>query len=43
MPTAEKTLTRDLARDLARDWPEALYETLKAAGVGHMAYVPDTG
>ena len=39
MPTAEKTLTRDLARD----WPEALYETLKAAGVGHMAYVPDAG
>ena len=31
------------ARDLAVDWPEALYETLKAAGVRHMSYVPDAG
>lgn len=30
-------------RDLASDWPLALYETLKAAGVGLMAYVPDAG
>ena len=27
----------------AEDWPEALYHTLKAAGVGLMAYVPDAG
>ena len=27
----------------AEDWPEALYQTLKAAGVGLMAYVPDAG
>jgi len=25
------------------DWPTALYETLKAADVRHMAYVPDAG
>jgi sulfopyruvate decarboxylase alpha subunit len=25
------------------DWPLALYDALKAAGVGHMAYVPDAG
>lgn len=31
------------ARDLSVDWPAALYETLKAAGVGHMSYVPDAG
>jgi sulfopyruvate decarboxylase alpha subunit len=30
-------------RDLATAWPEALYETLKAAGVRHMSYVPDAG
>ena len=30
-------------RDLASDWPLALYDTLKAAGVGLMAYVPDAG
>ena len=29
--------------DLARDWPVALYDSLKSAGVGHMAYVPDAG
>ena len=31
------------ARDLAVDWPVALYDTLKKAGVGLMAYVPDAG
>lgn len=30
-------------RDLAVDWPEALYDTLKDAGVRHMSYVPDAG
>ena len=30
-------------RDLAVDWPLALYDTLKAAGVSHMTYVPDAG
>ncbi|PHR87246.1 MAG: phosphonopyruvate decarboxylase [Blastopirellula sp.] len=30
-------------RDLSQDWPEALYDTLKAADVGHMSYVPDAG
>ena len=29
--------------DLAQDWPEALYDTLKAAGIRHMSYVPDAG
>jgi sulfopyruvate decarboxylase alpha subunit len=33
----------DGARDLASDWPVALYETLKAAGVRQMSYVPDAG
>lgn len=32
-----------VARDLAVEWPAALYETLKAAGVSHMSYVPDAG
>lgn len=31
------------ARDLTAEWPQALYETLKAAGVSHMSYVPDAG
>ena len=31
------------ARDLANEWPVALYETLKAAGISHMSYVPDAG
>jgi len=31
------------ARDLNVDWPVALYETLKAANVRHMSYVPDAG
>jgi len=30
-------------RDLNVDWPVALYETLKAANVRHMSYVPDAG
>jgi sulfopyruvate decarboxylase alpha subunit len=29
--------------DLSNEWPLALYETLKAAGVTHMSYVPDAG
>lgn len=32
-----------VTRDLAAEWPAALYETLKAAGVSHMSYVPDAG
>ena len=31
------------ARDLNIDWPAALYDTLKAADVRHMSYVPDAG
>ncbi|CAN7354872.1 thiamine pyrophosphate-binding protein [Bosea sp. LjRoot9] len=31
------------ARDLSSDWPIALYDTLKAAGVSQMSYVPDAG
>lgn len=30
-------------RDLNFEWPSALYETLKAANVRHMSYVPDAG
>lgn len=30
-------------RDLSGEWPAALYETLKAANVSHMSYVPDAG
>ncbi|MCO5091002.1 thiamine pyrophosphate-binding protein [Bosea sp. (in: a-proteobacteria)] len=30
-------------RDLNVDWPVALYETLKAAGIDQMSYVPDAG
>lgn len=30
-------------RDPDHDWPHALYDVLKAAGIGHMAYVPDAG
>lgn len=30
-------------RDLNRDWPAALYRTLKAVNIKHMAYVPDAG
>ncbi len=29
--------------DMSMDWPTALYKTLKAAHVRHMAYVPDAG
>ena len=32
-----------VTRDLAQDWPEALYDTLKAADIRHMSYVPDAG
>lgn len=31
------------ARDLSHEWPLALYDTLKAADVRHMSYVPDAG
>ena len=31
------------ARDLSLEWPAALYDTLKAADVRHMSYVPDAG
>ncbi|MEM8790683.1 MAG: phosphonopyruvate decarboxylase [Pseudomonadota bacterium] len=31
------------ARDLATEWPIAVYETLRAADVRHMSYVPDAG
>ena len=30
-------------RDLNLEWPAALYDTLKAADVRHMSYVPDAG
>jgi len=30
-------------RSLDTDWPQALYETLKAADINHMSYVPDAG
>lgn len=30
-------------RDLSTEWPIKLYETLKAADVSHMSYVPDAG
>lgn len=30
-------------RDLSIDWPVELYDTLKAAGIRQMAYVPDAG
>ena len=30
-------------RDLSNAWPVTLYETLKAANVRHMSYVPDAG
>ena len=42
MSTVE-TKAGQSARDLSVDWPQALYETLKRAGIGHMAYVPDAG
>lgn len=32
-----------VTRDLAQDWPEALYDTLKTAGIRHISYVPDAG
>lgn len=30
-------------RDLSIDWPVELYDTLKAAGIRQMSYVPDAG
>jgi sulfopyruvate decarboxylase alpha subunit len=30
-------------RDLSLEWPAALYDTIKAADVRHMSYVPDAG
>lgn len=36
-------LNKHAARDLNNDWPAALYDTLKAADVRHMSYVPDAG
>ena len=30
-------------QELDERWPEAVYETLKAAKVAHMSYVPDAG
>jgi len=32
-----------MSRDLSLEWPYALYETLTAATVAHMSYVPDAG
>lgn len=31
------------ASDLTETWPEALFRTLRAAGVAHASYVPDAG
>lgn len=36
-------MNKPAGRDLSVDWPVALYETLKAANIGHMSYVPDAG
>ncbi len=36
-------MTKSASRDLNIDWPVALYETLIAANVRHMSYVPDAG
>ncbi|PCH75521.1 MAG: phosphonopyruvate decarboxylase [Rhodobacteraceae bacterium] len=36
-------LNQPAARDLSLEWPAALYDTLKAADVRHMSYVPDAG
>ena len=38
MPVAEEP-----SHNLETHWPEALYQKLKAAEVGHMSYVPDAG
>lgn len=40
--TAPATSSKAI-RDLNNDWPEALYDTLKSANIGHMSYVPDAG
>ncbi len=36
-------MNQPAARDLNLEWPVALYDTLKAADVRHMSYVPDAG
>ncbi|MFK3781617.1 phosphonopyruvate decarboxylase [Agrobacterium sp. NPDC089420] len=42
--TAAAAITKSAEmRDLAVDWPLELYDTLKAAGISHMSYVPDAG
>lgn len=44
--TNVQTITSDgklPVRNLNEEWPEAIYETLKAADVHHMSYVPDAG
>lgn len=46
MITAQMTApatSSETIRDLNNDWPEALYDTLKNANIGHMSYVPDAG
>ena len=45
MGSADQTPQPDAngVRDLSADWPIALYDTLKAAGVMQMSYVPDAG
>ncbi len=43
MTVAEATLAAEARRDPGQDWPLQLYETLKAAGVRQMSYVPDAG
>lgn len=37
------SLRAEKARDMSIDWPAELYDTLKAAGVEQMSYVPDAG
>lgn len=41
--SADTQTTGDVAPDLSATWPEALYQTLKGARIGLMAYVPDAG
>ena len=43
MSPAPVTLATDQSRNLSTDWPTALYETLKAADIRQMSYVPDAG
>ena len=42
-PDTLSPTTGDLPPDPASLWPETLFQTLKSAGVGLMAYVPDAG